>query len=189
MSAGDYGDAFPNSRKVYVEGRAGDVPVAVPMREIALSGGEPPLRVYDTSGPRDVDVRQGLPLGRRSWVIGRGDVVDGPRRFVQTAWAREMPPAIAERTRLALKARPGRRVTQLHYARKGTVTPEMAYIALREGLDAEFVLSEIARGRAIIPANINHPELEPMIIGRRFLVKINANIGNSAVTSSIDEEV
>ena len=97
MSAGDYGDAFPNSRKVYVEGRAGDVAVAVPMREIALSGGEPPLRVYDTSGPRGVDVRQGLPLGRRTWVVGRGDVVDGPRQFVQTTWAREMPPAIAGR--------------------------------------------------------------------------------------------
>ena len=159
------------------------------MREIALSGGEPPLRVYDTSGPRGVDVRQGLPLGRRDWVVGRGDVVEGPRQFVQTTWAREMPPAIAERTRLALKARPGQRVTQLHYARKGVVTPEMEYIALREGLDAEFVRSEIARGRAIIPANINHPELEPMIIGRNFLVKINANIGNSAVTSSIEEEV
>ena len=187
--AGDYGDAFPNSRKVYVEGRAGEVAVAVPMREIALSGGEPALRVYDTSGPRGVDVRQGLPLGRRDWVVGRGDVAEGPRQFVQTTWAREMPPAIAERTRLALKARPGARVTQLHYARKGVVTPEMEYIALREGLDAEFVRSEIARGRAIIPANINHPELEPMIIGRNFLVKINANIGNSAVTSSIEEEV
>ena len=132
---------------------------------------------------------RGLPLGRRDWVIGRGDVAEGPRQFVQTTWAREMPPAIAERTRLALKARPGQRVTQLHYARTGVVTPEMEYIALREGLDAEFVRSEIARGRAIIPANINHPELEPMIIGRNFLVKINANIGNSAVTSSIEEEV
>jgi phosphomethylpyrimidine synthase len=189
MSEGDYGDTFPNSRKVYVEGRAGEVALAVPMREIALSGGEPPLRVYDTSGPRDVDVRRGLPLGRRDWVIGRGDVAEGPRQFVQTAWAREMPPAIAARTRLALKARPGRRVTQLHYARTGVITPEMEYIALREGLDAEFVRSEIARGRAIIPANINHTELEPMIIGRNFLVKINANIGNSAVTSSIEEEV
>ena len=189
MSARDYGDAFPNSRKVYVEGRAGEIPVSVPMREIALSGGEPPLRVYDTSGPRGVDVRQGLPLGRRDWVVGRGDVVEGPRQFVQTTWAREMPPAIAERTRLALKAGRGQRVTQLHYARKGVVTPEMEYVALREGLDAEFVRSEVARGRAIIPANINHPELEPMIIGRNFLVKINANIGNSAVTSSIEEEV
>ena len=104
MSAGDYGDAFPNSSKVYVEGRAGEVTVAVPMREIALSGGEPALRVYDTSGPRGVDVRQGLPLGRRGWVAARGDVAEGPRQFVQTTWAREMPPAIAERTRLAARA-------------------------------------------------------------------------------------
>ncbi len=189
MSAGDYGDAFPNSRKVYVEGRAGQVPVSVPMREIALSGGEASLRVYDTSGPRGVDVRQGLPLGRRDWVLGRGDVVEGPRQFVQTTWAREMPPAIAERTRLALRATSGRRVTQLHYARTGVITPEMGYIALREGLDAEFVRSEVARGRAIIPANVNHPEVEPMIVGRNFLVKINANIGNSAVASSIEDEV
>jgi phosphomethylpyrimidine synthase len=189
MSAGDYGSAFPNSTKIYVEGRAGDVPVSVPMREIALSGGEPSLRVYDTSGPRDLDVRQGLPLVRHDWIAGRGDVVQGPRQFVQTAWKREMPQAIAARTRTALKASPGRRPTQLHYARRGMVTPEMEYIALREGLDAEFVRGEVARGRAIIPANINHPELEPMIIGRNFLVKINANIGNSAVSSSIEEEV
>jgi phosphomethylpyrimidine synthase len=189
MSAGDYGSAFPNSRKVHVEGRAADVPVSVPMREIALSGGEPSLRVYDTSGPRDLDVRQGLPLVRHDWITRRGDVVHGPRQFVQTAWKREMPPAIAARTRTALKAAPGRRPTQLHYARRGKVTPEMEYIALREGLDAEFVRGEVARGRAIIPANINHPELEPMIIGRNFLVKINANIGNSAVSSSIEEEV
>jgi phosphomethylpyrimidine synthase len=189
MSAGDYGSAFPNSRKVHVEGRAADVPVSVPMREIALSGGEPSLRVYDTSGPRDLDVRQGLPLVRHDWITRRGDVVHGPRQFVQTAWKREMPSAIAARTRTALKAAPGRRPTQLHYARRGKVTPEMEYIALREGLDAEFVRGEVARGRAIIPANINHPELEPMIIGRNFLVKINANIGNSAVSSSIEEEV
>jgi phosphomethylpyrimidine synthase len=189
MSSGDYGSAFPNSRKVYVEGGAADARVAVPMREIALSGGEPPLRVYDTSGPRELDVRQGLPLVRHEWIASRGDVLEGPRQFVQTAWKREMPLAIAERTRSALKATPGRIVTQLHYARKGVVTPEMEYIALREGLDAEFVRTEVARGRAIIPANINHRELEPMIIGRNFLVKINANIGNSAVSSSIEEEV
>ena len=189
MSAGEYGSAFPGSRKVYIEGAAGQSACAVPMREIALSGGEPPLRVYDTSGPRDLDVRQGLPVPRRQWVLGRGDLVEGPRSLVQTTWAREMPPAIAARTRTALKAAPGRTVTQLHYARTGVVTPEMEYIALREGLDAEFVRSEVARGRAIIPANVNHPELEPMIIGRNFLVKINANIGNSAVSSSIEEEV
>ncbi len=188
MSA-DYGHAFPNSRKVHVETRTGTTQLRVPMREIALSGGEPALRVYDTSGPRDVDVREGLPRSRGEWVAARGDVVDGPRQFVQTAWAREMPPAIAARTRTALKARPGSTVTQLHYARRGVITPEMEYVAVREGFDAEFVRAEVARGRAIIPANINHPELEPMIIGRNFLVKINANIGNSAVSSSIEEEV
>ncbi len=158
--------AFPGSRKVYVEsGR-----VRVPMREITLSGGEPPLRVYDTSGLQDADVRTGLPPLRRPWITARGDAApaDVPR-----------PPAGAA----------GRPVTQLHYARKGEVTPEMEFVALREGFDPEFVRSEVARGRAIIPANINHPELEPMAIGRHFLVKINANIGNSAVSSSIDEEV
>ena len=148
-----------------------------------MSGGEPPLRVYDTSGPRGVDVRQGLPLGRRDWVVGRGDVEEGPRQFVQ----RRLGARNAARHRRAhrvwrFKAQTGAAPTQLHYARQGVVTPEMEYIALREGLDAEFVRSEVARGRAIIPANINHPELEPMIIGRNFLVKINANIGNSAVT-------
>ena len=148
--------AFPGSRKVHVEGGR----VRVPLREIALSGGEPPLRVYDTSGPHDADVRTGLPPLRRPWIAARGD--------------------------LAATARP---VTQLHYARKGEVTPEMEFVALREGFDPEFVRAEVARGRAIIPANVNHPELEPMAIGRNFLVKINANIGNSAVSSSIDEEV
>ena len=148
--------AFPGSRKVHVEGGR----VRVPLREIALSGGEPPLRVYDTSGPHDADVRTGLPPLRRPWIAARGD--------------------------LAAAARP---VTQLHYARKGEVTPEMEFVALREGFDPEFVRAEVARGRAIIPANVNHPELEPMAIGRNFLVKINANIGNSAVSSSIDEEV
>jgi phosphomethylpyrimidine synthase len=145
--AGDYGEAFPNSRKVYVEGPQG---IRVPMREIALSGGEPPLRVYDTSGPQGFDVRNGLPRLRESWV---------------------------------------REPTQLRFARRGEITPEMEFIAIREGLPADFVRSEVARGRAIIPANINHPELEPMVIGRNFQVKINANIGNSAVTSSIEEEV
>jgi phosphomethylpyrimidine synthase len=181
MDGSDYGTAFPNSRKVYVSGIAGDIPVTAPMREISLDGGEPSLRVYDTSGPVGVDVREGLPLIRRQWILGRGDVEEGPRHAVQTAWAREMPPAIAARTRTALRARSGQAPTQLHYARQGLVTPEMECIALREGLDAEFVRSEVARGRAIIPANINHPELEPMVIGRNFLVKINANIGNSAL--------
>ncbi len=168
LSAADFATAFPNSRKVFVEGRHG---VRVPMREITLSGGEPPLRVYDTSGPQGVDVRAGLAKLRREWVLGRGDVepVDGASG--------------------PLRARSGRTVTQMHYARRGEITPEMEFIALREGMDAEFVRSEVARGRAIIPANINHLELEPMIIGRNFKVKINANIGNSAVTSTIEEEV
>ena len=124
------------------------------MREIALTGGEPSLRVYDTSGPHGVDVKTGLPKLREPWV----------------------------------KSRTGR-VTQLHYARTGEITPEMEFVAIREGLPADFVRSEVARGRAIIPSNIRHLELEPMIIGRNFLVKINANIGNSAVSSSIEEEV
>jgi phosphomethylpyrimidine synthase len=155
-------ETHPNSRKVYVG------PRRVPMREIALSGGEPPLRVYDSSGPQGYDARKGLPPMRRDWILGRGDVE-----------------AVPERRAL----RGNGNCTQLHYARRNVITPEMEFIAVREGFDAEFVRSEVARGRAIIPANINHPELEPMVIGRNFLVKINANIGNSAVTSSIDEEV
>ena len=127
--------AFPSSRKVYAEGER----VRVPMREITLTGGEPPLRVYDTSGPLDADVRTGLPPLRRPWIADRGDA----RR----------------------SGAPARAVTQLHYARKGEVTPEMEFVALREGFDPEFVRSEVARGRAIIPANVNHPELEPMAIG------------------------
>ncbi|HSJ24672.1 MAG TPA: phosphomethylpyrimidine synthase ThiC [Longimicrobiales bacterium] len=186
----DYGDAFPNSRKVYVDGRAG---VRVPMREIALSGDEPPLRVYDTSGPLGGDVRQGLPKLRESWILGRGDVErvtgrDAPLRPDQTPMTAdvEMPQALLNPP---LRAKPGARVTQMHYARRGEVTPEMEFIALREGFDPALVRSEVARGRAIIPANINHPEIEPMIIGRAFKVKINANIGNSAVKSSIEDEV
>jgi phosphomethylpyrimidine synthase len=156
----DYGEAFPNSHKVYEEKTVatphGAVTIRVPTREVSLSRGEAPVRLYDTSGPQGHDPRAGLPRLRESWVA--------PRRGQPV-------------------------VTQLHYARIGEITPEMEFIALREGLPAEFVRSEVARGRAIIPANINHPEVEPMIIGRHFLVKINANIGNSAVSSSIDEEV
>jgi phosphomethylpyrimidine synthase len=163
----------------------GEDGIAVPMREIALSGGEPPLRVYDCSGPQDFDVSVGLPLLRQPWILGRGGVEDTPRHTVPDP--AKMPAALAARTRRALRGTGA--VTQLHYARKGVVTPEMQFIALREGMDAEFVRSEVARGRAIIPANINHPESEPMIIGRSFLVKINANIGNSVVSSSIEEEV
>src|SRR5262245_48962513 len=175
---------FPNSTKIYVDGPRG---VRVPMREIALSGGEPPLRVYDTSGPRDADVRAGLPALRREWILSRGDVVEEPRSLPPTSNRAKMPDALAARARTRLRGTAP--VTQLHYARKGMVTPEMAFIAIREGLDAEFVRAEVARGRAIIPANVNHPESEPMIIGRHFAVKINANIGNSAVSSSIDDEV
>jgi phosphomethylpyrimidine synthase len=196
---GDYGDAFPNSRRVHAEGSGG---VRVPFREIALSGGELPLRVYDTAGPLGMDPRQGLPPLRREWILGRGDVEaigevpalvgaggNGAGARAGGGANGAGGSAAATVTRPVHRARPGQRVTQLHYARRGEVTPEMAFIALREGLDPEYVRSEVARRRAIIPCNVNHPELEPMIIGRGFKVKINANIGNSAVASSIDEEV
>ena len=174
-----FADAFPNSRKVY----AGSDRVRVPMREIALSEGEPPLRVYDTSGPHAVDVRAGLPPLRRDWILARGDVTE-------TAPAERAPGSAEMPAWLHRPTVRGRgAVTQMGYARRGEVTPEMEFVALRGGFDPDFVRAEVARGRAIIPANINHPELEPMVIGRNFLVKINANIGNSAVTSSIDEEV
>ena len=175
--ASDYGDAYPNSRKVYVEeGR-----VRVPMREVTLTGGEPPILLYDTSGPADVDPRLGLPTIRRAWIADRGGVAEVRDATAAPDW---VPEGLR---RPVLKGTA--RVTQLHYARQGEVTAEMEYVAAREGFDPEFVRSEIERGRAIIPANINHPELEPMAIGRQFLVKINANIGNSAVSSSIEEEV
>jgi phosphomethylpyrimidine synthase len=167
QQATTYAEAFPGSRKVYDEQTVstphGNVRIRVPAREVSLTGGEPPVRLYDTSGPQGHDPREGLPKLRADWVA--------PRR-----------PS-------ASSGQGGHCVTQLHYARKGEITPEMAFVALREGLPAEFVRDEVARGRAIIPANINHPELEPMIIGRNFLVKINANIGNSVVSSSIDDEV
>jgi phosphomethylpyrimidine synthase len=164
----DFSAAYPNSTKIYVE----DAEVRVPMREIALSGGEPSLRVYDTSGPQGFDVKDGLPKLRAEWIRARA---------VETTGSGAL--------RAKAGAGAGAGITQLAYARRGEITPEMRFIALREGFDAEFVRSEVARGRAIIAANINHPELEPMIIGRNFLVKINANIGNSAVSSSIQEEV
>ncbi|MCC6793092.1 MAG: phosphomethylpyrimidine synthase ThiC, partial [Thermomicrobiales bacterium] len=169
LTAEDFDTAFPSSRRVLVEGELG---VRVPTREIRLSTGET-VRVYDTSGPRVTDPTAGLPALRSPWIDGRGDVDVVTRTGV----------------RAARRAKAGSAVTQLHYARRGEVTPEMAFIATREGLPADFVRSEVARGRAIIPANVNHPELEPMVIGRNFLVKINANIGNSAVGSSIAEEV
>ena len=179
-----YGDAFPASERVFVPGPGG---VGVPMREIGLSGGEPPLRVYDTSGPRDRDVREGLPLLREKWIRARDVRVTGRSATVAVGKRDdplELPPGLARTTR-----RGNGPVTQMHYARRGEVTPEMEFVAVREGLDPAFVRDEVARGRAIIPANVNHPELEPMIIGRNFKVKVNANIGNSVVTSSIDEEV
>jgi phosphomethylpyrimidine synthase len=169
LTEADFADSHPGSSKVYVDGAQG---VRVPMREIALTNGES-LRVYDTSGPQGFDVHVGLPELRRDWILSRGDVVEDRRQG----------------RRSVLRAKPGSRPTQLHYARAGVITPEMEYIATREGLPGDFVRSEVARGRAIIPANINHTEVEPMIIGRNFLVKINANIGNSAIGSSITEEV
>jgi phosphomethylpyrimidine synthase len=156
----------PMRRKVYVEGtRPG---VRVPFCEVVLSSDDPPPRLYDTSGPGR-EPGQGLPPLRRTWVLDRGDVTEYEGR--------------------ALRARPSRRVTQLYYARGGEITPEMEFVAIREGVSPELVRAEVARGRAIIPSNVNHPESEPMAIGRNFLVKVNANIGNSAVTSSIAEEV
>jgi phosphomethylpyrimidine synthase len=180
-----YRGVFPNSRKVYLEGPHG---IRVPLREISLSGGEPPLRVYDTSGPEGHDVREGLPPMREAWNRARAVRESG----IGNRESKKPTPD----SRLPTPESPNRPsyrgyapITQLHYARRGELTPEMEFVALREDLPAEFVRSEVARGRAIIPANLNHPELEPMIIGRGFRVKINANIGNSAVKSSIDDEV
>ncbi|GAB2695329.1 phosphomethylpyrimidine synthase ThiC [Paenibacillus thermoaerophilus] len=188
---------FPASRKVYVTGSRPDL--RVPFREISLSptrradGSEqpnPPVRVYDTSGPYTDDVphrnlSEGLRPNRLSWILERGDTeVSDASCSVPADEAHAFP---AKRTRY--RAKPGRNVTQMHYARRGIITPEMEYAAIRENVSPEFVRDEIARGRAILPANINHPESEPMVIGRNFLVKINANIGNSAVVSSIEAEV
>ncbi|MEI2399608.1 MULTISPECIES: phosphomethylpyrimidine synthase ThiC [Paenibacillus] len=196
---------FPASRKVYVEGSRPDI--QVPMREISLSRTEgvageeenEPLRVYDTSGiytdaAQEADIRRGLPPHRLCWIAERGDSEEYTGRAVQpqdNGIRRGGPPAEAYPglQRSPLRAHAGNNVTQLHYARQGIITSEMEYIAIRENTRPEFVRDEVAAGRAIIPANINHPESEPMIIGRNFLVKINANIGNSAVSSSIEEEV
>src|SRR5215218_2617341 len=182
-----FADAFPASTKVYATADCAGQRVAVPMREIALSGGEPPVRVYDTSGPQGCNVREGLPPIRAEWIARRGQVVETSSSYRPVPGGTASPEIPPSLTRRVLRGTGP--VTQLHYARRGEVTPEMTFVAVREGLDAEFVRSEIARGRAILPANINHPEIEPMIIGRNFLVKINANIGNSAVSSSIEEEV
>jgi phosphomethylpyrimidine synthase len=195
---------LPGSRKVHVTGSRPDI--RVPMREIVLAqtptlfGGEanPPVVVYDTSGPytdpdHAVDLVAGLPPLRAAWIHGRGDVVrlDGLSSTFGRARAGDarLDAIRFPAPRSPLRAIRGANVTQMHYARRGIVTPEMEFIALRENLQAEFIRDEVARGRAIIPANINHPEAEPMIIGRNFLTKVNANIGNSAVSSGIAEEV
>ena len=189
--------------KVYLEGSHG---VRVPFTEIAL-GDSPdgssnqPVRLYDTSGPGS-EPTAGLPLLRLDWIRDRGDVEEHPgrraslrddgRAAVRRAGngSGDGPEAFAPaHPRMPLRAKPGRNVTQLHYARRGNITPEMEFVAIREGCTPEKVRDEIARGRAILPANVNHPESEPMVIGREFLVKVNANIGNSAVTSSVAEEV
>jgi phosphomethylpyrimidine synthase len=203
---------LPNSRKIYVG------PLRVPMREVSQSGGNPAIALYDTSGPytdpaATIDIRKGLFPLRQSWIEARRDapLLDGPTSLYGKK--RLEDPRLAElRFELQRKPRRGKCVTQMHYARQGIITPEMEFIAARENqrmvdglgfqhagesfgarlpklITPEFVRDEVARGRAIIPANINHPETEPMIIGRNFLVKINCNIGNSAVTSSIGEEV
>jgi len=200
---------LPGSRKVYVTGSREDI--RVPMREIKLEDtvrGElcesnDPVLVYDASGPYTdpdcvIDIEAGLPAVRQAWIEERGDTERYEGRelkpedngFTTAERAKERGAAIAQGlVRQPLRAKQGSNVTQLHYARKDIITPEMEFIALREGMSPEFVRDEVAAGRAIIPANINHPESEPMIIGRHFHVKINANIGNSAVASSIDEEV
>jgi len=194
MSASIDSHARATTHKIYVDGPNG---MRVPFRQIHLTDGSD-FRTYDTSGPYtdpglELDVRAGLPPVRSTWIRGRGDVEElaasssGYRRERETS--PDLEPIRFKARRRALRAAPGSNVTQLHYARRGTLTPEMQYVAIREGVTPEFVRDEVASGRAIIPANINHPESEPMIIGRNFLVKINANIGNSAVSSSIEEEV
>ena len=171
-----------NAAKIYLKGKH---EIRVPARKISLTNGEDPVYVYDTSGPQGGDVRNGLPSLREPWIRARGDVEDVAPTYVPQSGAAEIPDNLRPKTVL----RGTGNVTQMHYAKRGEITPEMEFIAIRENVDPEFVRSEIARGRAIIPANINHPESEPMIIGRNFLVKVNSNIGNSVVTSSIEEEV
>ncbi|MEE6184690.1 phosphomethylpyrimidine synthase ThiC [Bacillus pretiosus] len=193
--------SLPGSKKVYVDGpRAG---MKVPMREIEQSETNgipnPPIRVYDTSGPYTdpaykVELEKGLQAPRHSWILERGDVEAYEGREVKpeddgVKVALKHTPVFPQMDRQPLRAKQGGNVTQMHYARKGIITSEMEYVAIREGVEPEFVRKEIAEGRAILPANINHPEAEPMIIGRNFHVKVNANIGNSAVSSSIAEEV
>ncbi|QUL37888.1 phosphomethylpyrimidine synthase ThiC [Erythrobacter sp. JK5] len=211
------------SRKIHVGARTGSG-VRVAMREIDLEGGEAPVRVYDTSGPYTdpdaaIDINAGLPGLRSKWIEGRGDVERYDGREVKPEDNGQLGPdrsggvpQFPNVVKRPLRAKAGMNVSQMHYARKGIITPEMEYVAERENLGREvaadlvrdgeswgaeipdvitpeFVRSEVARGRAIIPSNINHPESEPMAIGRNFLVKINANIGNSAVASDVAQEV
>ncbi|MED4759895.1 phosphomethylpyrimidine synthase ThiC [Priestia megaterium] len=197
---------FPNSHKVYVQGSREDL--KVPMREIHQSpttgsfGEEEnsPVRVYDTSGVYtdpcyEINLQKGLPALREKWIAERNDVERYQGRTVQpqdNGYYDGDPRDQYERfitNRLPLRAKKNQNVTQMHYAKKGIITPEMEFIAIREQMDPEVVREEVARGRAIIPNNINHPESEPMIIGRKFHVKINANIGNSAIRSAIEDEV
>jgi phosphomethylpyrimidine synthase len=183
------------TRKIYASGSHPSI--RVPMREIALTDGTSHV-VYDTSGPYTdpaaaTDVRRGLDPLRLQWILDRGDTeeLDKPTSVYRRGREamHELDAVRFTASRKPRRAKPGANVTQMHYARKGVVTPEMEFIAIREHCSPEFVRDEVARGRAIIPSNINHPESEPMIIGRNFLVKINANIGNSVVTSTIEEEV
>ncbi len=188
---------LPGSRKTYLVGSADGL--RVPMREVVLSTGDSVI-LYDTSGPytdagQVTDVRRGLAPLRDTWIVDRADTetVRNGAFVRETEIGQGARPAVGVGDglggRSSRRARPGRAVTQLAYARRGEITREMRFVALREGLPVETVRAEIAAGRAVLPANINHPESEPMAIGRAFLVKINANIGNSAVASSIEEEV
>ncbi len=191
------GTAFPGSRKTYLQGSRPDL--QVPMREVVLSTGDSVV-LYDTSGPYTdpglrTDIRLGLPPLRSGWVTERGDTAAYDGRPVQPVDNgqkardhRDLDSVFAT-TRQPLRALAGRTVTQMRYAKQGVITSEMEFVALREGVSAEYVRDEIARGRAVLPVNVNHPEVEPMAIGRGFLVKINANIGNSAVASNIEQEV
>ena len=181
--------------KVYVEGS--DPSIRVPVREIPLTDGTSHT-VYDTSGPytdpaATVDVRAGLEPIRRPWIDARNDTetLERPTSLYRRGREamHELDAIRFTAPRTVRRAKNGANVSQMHYARNGTITPEMEFVAIREGVSAEFVRDEVARGRAIIPSNVNHPESEPMIIGRNFHVKINANIGNSAVASTIEEEV
>ncbi|MFJ9838966.1 phosphomethylpyrimidine synthase ThiC [Kitasatospora sp. NPDC101155] len=193
----------PAWRKAYRDGSRPDL--RVPYREVQLTNGRT-VPLYDTSGPYtdpayEPDVRRGLPALRDAWIRQRGDVEEYDGREARPeddgikhtsprgGNLRNLDAVFPGRPRRPLRGRGGVAVTQLAYAKRGVVTPEMEFVALREGLEPEFVRDEVARGRAVIPVNVNHPEVEPAIIGTNFLVKINANIGNSAVTSSIEEEV